>query len=87
MDDTVKMAIVDYMNLVFGAGDETSDFWQSVLLPFASSYFNYPLDDLQRAPRYLNALFFAFTRHMGIKLAKPLQNTTGKLENATNRFQ
>jgi replicative DNA helicase len=23
MDDTVKMAIVDYMNLVFGAGEET----------------------------------------------------------------
>jgi hypothetical protein len=27
MGDTIKMAIVDYINLVFGAGDETEDFW------------------------------------------------------------
>jgi hypothetical protein len=60
MDDTLRMAVIDYMNLVFGAGEETTDFWNTVLLPYASSYFNYPVEDLMRAPKYLNALFFAF---------------------------
>ena len=46
MDDTVKMAIIDYMNLVFGAGDETSDFWNSVLFPYVNQYYSYSLDDL-----------------------------------------
>ena len=36
MDDTVKMAVVDYLNLVFGAGEETNDFWTGVLIPHAS---------------------------------------------------
>ena len=72
MDDNIKMSIVDYMNLVFGVGQETDDFWNTVLLPYASYYFNYPLDDLQRATRYLNALFFAFTAHFGIKINKAI---------------
>lgn len=46
MDDQVKMAIVDYMNLVFGAGDETTDFWNTVLLPYASQYYSYSIEDL-----------------------------------------
>lgn len=71
MDDTLRMAAVDYMNLVFGAGEETTDFWNTVLLPYASNYFTYPLDDLIRAPKYLNALFFAFTKQVGIKMVKP----------------
>jgi len=83
MDDTVKMAVIDYMNLIFGAGEETTDFWNTVLLPYTSSYYGYPLDDLMRAPKYLNALFFAFTRHFGIKMVKPLTNTGNKaLESA-----
>ena len=77
MDDTVKMAIVDYMNLVFGSGDETNDFWNSVLLPYASQYYSYPLDDLMRATRYLNALFFSFTGHFGIKVIKPTAASKG----------
>jgi hypothetical protein len=48
MDDLVKMAIIDYLNLVFGAGDETVDFWNSVLLPYVSQYYNYPLEELQK---------------------------------------
>lgn len=71
MDDTIKMAIIDYMNLVFGTGDETNDFWNTVLLQYASAYYNFSYDELQRAPRYLNALFFAFTKHFGLKIVKP----------------
>lgn len=70
MKDNIRMAIIDYMNLVFGSGDETNDFWATVLLPYASQYYSYPMDDLNRASNYLNALFFAFTTHFGIKFIK-----------------
>ena len=46
MDEVTRIAIVDYMNLVFGAGDETNDFWNNVLIPYASAYYSYPIDDL-----------------------------------------
>ena len=36
MDDVIKIGIIDYMNLVFGAGDETRDFWNNLLLPYTS---------------------------------------------------
>lgn len=36
LDDTIKMSIVDYINLVFGAGDETREFWQRVLVPYTA---------------------------------------------------
>ncbi len=71
MDDKVRMAILDYMNLVFGTGDETNEFWSNVLTPYVSQYYNYPMDDLLRAPRYLNALFFAFSKGFGLKIVKP----------------
>ena len=70
MDDRVKQAIVDYLNLVFGVGQETEDFWNTILLPYASHYFSYPFDDLQRSPKFLNAIFFAFTEHFGLKVGK-----------------
>lgn len=72
MDDTIKMAIVDYMNLVFGSGEETGDFWNTVLLPYVSQYYGYNFDELKRSTKYLNALFFAFTKHFGIKIMKPI---------------
>ncbi len=72
MDDRVKQAIVDYLNLVFGAGQETEDFWNTILLPYASQYFSYPFDDLQRSPKFLNAIFFGFSEHFGIKIGKPV---------------
>ena len=70
MDDQVRMAIADYINLIFGAGEETSDFWASVLLPYTSQYYNFPLDELQKSTKYLNALFFAFVYHFGLKIVK-----------------
>lgn len=81
MDDLIKMAIVDYINLVFGTGEETQEFWASVLLPYTSSYYNYPLDDLQKSAKYFNALFFAFCWHFGIKVIKTTPvNQVGKRE-------
>ena len=68
MDDKVKQAIIDYLNLVFGAGQETEDFWATILLPYASHYFAYPFEDLQRSPKLLNAIFFAFSDLFGLKI-------------------
>ncbi len=70
MDDQVKMAIIDFMNLVFGDGQETEEFWNTILLPYVSQYYNYPMDDLLRAPKHLNALFFAFSSHFGLRISK-----------------
>ena len=41
MESEIKISILDFMNLVFGRSEETTEFWQGVLLPYASSYFNY----------------------------------------------
>jgi hypothetical protein len=88
MDDQIRMAVVDYMNLVFGAGQETEDFWHTVLLPYVSQYYSYSLEDLTRSPRYLNALFFAFTLHFGIKMSKvsPLKVVPEMSQRTTDRF-
>ena len=48
MEDKVKQAIIDYLNLVFGAGQEPEDFWATILLPYMSRYFDYPFEDMQR---------------------------------------
>ena len=70
MDDTIKIAIVDFINLVFGSGEETNDFWNNILLPYTSTYYNFSYDELQKSTKYLNALFFAFIYHYGIKIGK-----------------
>jgi hypothetical protein len=66
------MAIIDFMNLVFGEGQETDEFWGTILLPFVGQYYNYPIDDLMRAPKHLNALFFSFSTHFGFKVVKQI---------------
>jgi hypothetical protein len=46
MDEIIKIGIVDYMNLMFGMGDETRDFWSNLILPYASSYYTFPIEEL-----------------------------------------
>jgi hypothetical protein len=48
------------MNLIFGAGEETEEFWNSVLLPLASNYYTFSLNELFAYKPNLNALYFAF---------------------------
>ena len=51
--------ILDFMNLIFGVGEETRLFWEEVLLPEVSQHYNYSLRDLYKFERNLNALYFA----------------------------
>ena len=48
MDDTIKKCIVDFINLIFGAGKETTEFWENVLLPYTASYFSFPFEELMK---------------------------------------
>ncbi len=70
MDDTIKKCIVDFINLVFGAGKETNEFWENVLLPYTASYYSFPFEELVKQTRNLNAIFFAFITHTGIKIIR-----------------
>lgn len=73
MDEQIKISIIDYMNLIFGIGQETDDFWDQILFPYASAYFNYPYEELVK-PTNLNGLYFSFIYLFGLKMTKPASN-------------
>lgn len=70
LDVTIKQSIVDFINLVFGNGDESREFWTQVLVPYTIQYFNLPSDEMFRPPFFINynAIFFSFIYHAGIKI-------------------
>ena len=73
MDDIIKEGIIDYMNLVFGKGEETEEFWNSILIPYSAYYFQFPVKDLEEHYRkeYLrNALYFSFIYLFGLEFVK-----------------
>jgi len=55
---------------VFGAGDETRDFWQQVLLPYCAQYFAFPQEEIVKHSVNLNAVFFAFLTHAGLRIVR-----------------
>lgn len=80
MDDVIKMGIIDYMNLMFGVGEETTDFWCNLILPYCHSYYyRFPIEDLMNHYRAnfigdsinMNSLYFAFISLFGIKILSP----------------
>lgn len=48
MDLNVQTWTLDFMNLVFGRGQEHDEFFNEVVLPEASVYYNYPIDDFKK---------------------------------------
>ncbi len=68
MNGYVLDLIYDYMNLVFGKDPDTDDFWERVLIPYASQAFGYVPEKIVRSKLSLNALLFAFVYHMGIEM-------------------
>ena len=64
--DSTEEWIVDYLNLVFGVGEESSDFWESVLIPRAAEKFNYSEKMIKEVELNYNALYFAVIYHTGI---------------------
>lgn len=71
MDEVIKIGIIDYLNLVFGAGNETRDYWSNLVLPYTSQYYSFPMDELLNYQTNLNALYFAFIYLFGLKIVKP----------------
>ena len=39
MDQKISQWVKDFLNLVFGASEETNDFWDKVLIPEVCSYY------------------------------------------------
>ena len=70
MDETIKKGIVDFINLIFGAGKETTEFWENILLPYTASYFSFSFEELMKQQKNLNAIFFAFINLAGIKIIR-----------------
>lgn len=66
MDEFLKKGIADFINLVFGAGMETTEFWQNILITYVSQYYIFGYEELVAYNVNLNALFMAFTYHSGI---------------------
>lgn len=60
--------MIDVMNLIFGAGEETQEFWVTILLYNTSQYYNFPYEELKKHKVNLNALFFALTYVFGISV-------------------
>jgi hypothetical protein len=73
----------DFMNLIFGHGEEKNHFWHTVLLPEVAQYYqvvipeissyyqDYPLEELQKCYSQneikYNALYFAVLDQIGLK--------------------
>ena len=46
-DFQTSYQIVDFLNLIFGASDETGHFYNTVLYPRASDYYEVSIEDLE----------------------------------------
>ena len=56
------------MNLVFGRGQEHDEFFNEVVFAEASVYYNYPINDFKKHQIRLNALYFALTELISMKI-------------------
>jgi len=54
------------MNLVFGKGEETEEFWKVVLIPLASRKFIYLEKGFWEVEIHMNALYYAIFYHLGL---------------------
>jgi len=69
MDVNIQVWALSFFNLVFGRGHWEHDaFWNDVLIPEASAYYSYPIEEFTKHPMRFNALYFSFTELTGIKV-------------------
>jgi hypothetical protein len=59
MQDSINEWIIDFLNLIFGNGEETIAFWDEVIYAEVVAYYSYPFEELRKHERNLNALYFA----------------------------
>ena len=70
MSQRINEWIIDFMNLVFGVGEETRQFWEEVLLPEVSAHYNFSLRELYKFERNLNALYFSLCEQINLKVTE-----------------
>jgi hypothetical protein len=68
IENALKECTIDFINLMFGAGDETDVFWESLLIPRAAQHFNIPISMLSKNEVNLHALLHAVIYHCSIQL-------------------
>ena len=68
LDSDLRSAIVDFLNLIFGVGDETDVFWKTIFIPQAVHRFGLNADLLDRNRVNLRALLHSISYHCGLKL-------------------
>ena len=59
MENCITEWLIDFMNLVFGSGEESSSFWKEVLLPEVCVKYTYDLKELEKWDKNLSALYFS----------------------------
>ena len=81
MEGSLKECIVDYLNLIFGVGEESEIFWQEILVRKATSFFNINEERIDKSQINLHALLHAVGFHCGLQLAFSKETMLGKVEN------
>lgn len=81
IESSLKDGIIDYLNLVFGSGEESSIFWEEILLKKAASHFSIPLEKLNKSQINLQALLHSICFHCGLSINFSKQTLLGRTEN------
>ena len=66
MDQKISQWVKDFLNLIFGASEETNDFWDKVLIPEMCSYYKIERSEIQHKDVIYNALYFAVMELTGL---------------------
>ncbi|OMJ73494.1 hypothetical protein SteCoe_27794 [Stentor coeruleus] len=81
MEGSLKECIVDYLNLVFGIGEESDIFWQEILIPKAAANFSINPDHIDKSHINLHALLHSVCFHCSLQLGFSKDTMLGKIEN------
>lgn len=81
MDASIKECVVDYLNLVFGSGEESNMFWDNILLKKSSENFKIAENNLSKSQINLHGLLHAICHHCGLQLTFYRETELGRVEN------
>jgi len=68
MDVNMQIWMLDFMNLVFGRGQEHDEFFNDVVFLETSIYYDFKLELLRKHPLRLNALYYALLELIQIRV-------------------
>jgi len=72
--------VYDFVNMAFGKDQDTDEFWDRIVFPYAADAFNIPVERFNRSKINLNAVFFSFEYHFGLQLEPEAKFELGKGE-------